>query len=53
MPLEEGGDLKSPLGSLLKDKTPEIQRLQEEWQSQKARLQAQVGQPAEVRPRAE
>ncbi|XP_039694031.1 protein FAM184B isoform X2 [Pteropus medius] len=44
VPLEEGGDLKSPLGSLLKDKTPEIQRLQEEWQSQKARLQAQVSQ---------
>nr|KAF6431197.1 family with sequence similarity 184 member B [Rousettus aegyptiacus] len=44
VPLEEGSDLKSPLGSLLKEKTPEIQRLQEEWQSQKARLQAQVSQ---------
>ncbi|XP_036083440.1 protein FAM184B isoform X3 [Rousettus aegyptiacus] len=42
VPLEEGSDLKSPLGSLLKEKTPEIQRLQEEWQSQKARLQAQA-----------
>ncbi|KAJ8790035.1 hypothetical protein J1605_004787 [Eschrichtius robustus] len=42
VPLKEGGDLQPPLGSLLKEKAPEIQRLQEEWQSQKARLQAQV-----------
>lgn len=45
MPLKEGSDLQPPLHSLLKEKAPEIQRLQEEWQSQKARLQAQVGQP--------
>ncbi|KAK2500176.1 hypothetical protein MC885_008551, partial [Smutsia gigantea] len=42
--LKEGGDLQLPLGSLLKEKAPKIQRLQEEWQSQKARLQAQVSQ---------
>jgi len=41
-PIKEGGDLQPPLGSLPKEKAPEIQRLQEEWQSQKARLQAQV-----------
>lgn len=40
---EEGGDGQSPLGSLLKEKAPEIQCLQDDWQSQKARLQAQVG----------
>ena len=46
MPLKEGGDLQPPLGCLLKEKALEIQSLQEEWQSQKARLQAQVeGQP--------
>lgn len=45
VPLKEGSDLQPPLHSLLKEKAPEIQRLQEEWQSQKARLQAQVGQP--------
>lgn len=44
MPLKEGGGLQPPLNSLLEEKTPEIQRLQEEWQSQKARLQAQVRQ---------
>ncbi|XP_007101939.2 protein FAM184B [Physeter macrocephalus] len=44
VPLKEGGDLQPPLGSLPKEKAPEIQRLQEEWQSQKARLQAQVSQ---------
>ncbi|KAM5341121.1 protein FAM184B isoform 2-T3 [Glossophaga mutica] len=44
VPLEEGGGPQSPLGSLLKEKAPEIQRLREEWQSQKARLQAQVSQ---------
>ncbi|XP_055444089.1 protein FAM184B isoform X2 [Bubalus kerabau] len=43
-PIKEGGDLQPPLGSLPKEKAPEIQRLQEEWQSQKARLQAQVSQ---------
>ncbi|VCX39006.1 unnamed protein product [Gulo gulo] len=41
VPLKEGRDLQPPLHSLLKEKAPEIQRLQEEWQSQKARLQAQ------------
>ncbi|XP_005207877.1 protein FAM184B isoform X2 [Bos taurus] len=41
-PIKEGGDLQPPLGSLPKEKAPEIQRLQEEWQSQKARLQAQA-----------
>ncbi|XP_061047243.1 protein FAM184B [Eubalaena glacialis] len=44
VPLKEGGDLQPPLGSLPKEKAPEIQHLQEEWQSQKARLQAQVSQ---------
>ncbi|XP_076993236.1 protein FAM184B [Tamandua tetradactyla] len=44
VPLTEGGDLQSPLGSSAKEKAPEIQRLQEEWQNQKARLQAQVSQ---------
>ncbi|XP_059020966.1 protein FAM184B [Mustela lutreola] len=44
VPLKEGSDLQPPLHSLLKEKAPEIQRLQEEWQSQKARLQAQVSQ---------
>uniref|UniRef100_A0A452SIB5 Family with sequence similarity 184 member B n=1 Tax=Ursus americanus TaxID=9643 RepID=A0A452SIB5_URSAM len=44
VPLKEGGGLQPPLNSLLEEKTPEIQRLQEEWQSQKARLQAQVSQ---------
>ncbi|KAI5945833.1 Protein FAM184B [Manis javanica] len=42
--LKEGGDLQPPLGSLLKEKAPKIQHLQEEWRSQKARLQAQVSQ---------
>ncbi|KAI5261735.1 protein FAM184B isoform X2 [Manis pentadactyla] len=42
--LKEGGDLQPPLGSLLKEKAPQIQHLQEEWRSQKARLQAQVSQ---------
>ncbi|KAF6371703.1 family with sequence similarity 184 member B [Rhinolophus ferrumequinum] len=41
VPHEEGGDGQSPLGSLLKEKAPEMQCLQEDWQSQKARLQAQ------------
>ncbi|XFF78628.1 PREDICTED: protein FAM184B isoform X2 [Capra hircus] len=41
-PIKEGDDLQPPLGSLPKEKAPEIQRLQEEWQSQKARLQAQA-----------
>uniref|UniRef100_A0A8C3YSX8 Family with sequence similarity 184 member B n=1 Tax=Catagonus wagneri TaxID=51154 RepID=A0A8C3YSX8_9CETA len=42
--LKEGGDLQPPLGPLPKEKAPDIERLQEEWQSQKARLQAQVSQ---------
>ncbi|XP_007449885.1 PREDICTED: protein FAM184B [Lipotes vexillifer] len=44
VPLKEGGDLQPLLGSLPKEKAPEIQHLQEEWQSQKARLQAQFSQ---------
>ncbi|XP_054437947.1 protein FAM184B [Pteronotus mesoamericanus] len=44
VPLEEGGDPQAPPGPLLKEKAPEIQRLREEWQGQKARLQAQVSQ---------
>ncbi|XP_036901263.1 protein FAM184B [Sturnira hondurensis] len=44
VPLEEGGGPQSPLGSLLQEKAPETQRLREEWQGQKARLQAQVSQ---------
>ncbi|XP_073093900.1 protein FAM184B isoform X5 [Manis javanica] len=40
--LKEGGYLQPPLGSLLKEKAPKIQHLQEEWRSQKARLQAQA-----------
>ena len=42
MPLKEGGDLQPPLGPLPKEKTLDLERLQEEWQSQKTRLQAQV-----------
>ncbi|XP_042530720.1 protein FAM184B [Dipodomys spectabilis] len=41
VPLKEGSDPQPPLGSLLK-KAPEIRRLQEDWQSQKARLQTQA-----------
>ncbi|XP_037687338.1 protein FAM184B [Choloepus didactylus] len=44
VPLTEGGDLQSPLGSSAKEKTPDIQRLQEEWQNEKAGLQAQISQ---------
>ncbi|EPY74819.1 hypothetical protein CB1_001888010 [Camelus ferus] len=47
VPLKEGGDPQLPLGSLLEEKAPEIQRLREEWQSQKARLQAQMQQALE------
>lgn len=43
MPLKEGGDLQSPLGSSLEEEAPEIQHLREQWQGQKARLQVQVG----------
>ncbi|XP_008050100.1 protein FAM184B [Carlito syrichta] len=42
--LQEGSDQQPPLGSLLKEKVSEIRRLQEDWQSQKAKLQAQVSQ---------
>nr|KAF6500000.1 family with sequence similarity 184 member B [Molossus molossus] len=42
VPPKEGGDLQSPRGSVLQEKAPEIQRLREEWQGQKARLQAQA-----------
>uniref|UniRef100_A0A8C5KQ26 Family with sequence similarity 184, member B n=1 Tax=Jaculus jaculus TaxID=51337 RepID=A0A8C5KQ26_JACJA len=35
-------DLQYPLGSVLKQKAPEIQQLQEDWQSQKTRLQNQA-----------
>ncbi|KAM4854629.1 protein FAM184B [Thomomys bottae] len=41
--LQEGSDLQPPLSSLPK-KAPEVGHLQEDWQSQKARLQAQVSQ---------
>ncbi|XP_069924190.1 protein FAM184B isoform X1 [Oryctolagus cuniculus] len=41
VPLKEGRGLQAPVGSLLKEKAPEIQHLQGDWQSQKARLQAQ------------
>uniref|UniRef100_A0A8D0X9W5 Protein FAM184A/B N-terminal domain-containing protein n=1 Tax=Sus scrofa TaxID=9823 RepID=A0A8D0X9W5_PIG len=44
VPLKEGGDLQPPLGPLPKEKTLDLERLQEEWQSQKTRLQAQVSQ---------
>ncbi|XP_066240789.1 protein FAM184B [Saccopteryx leptura] len=44
VPLTEGGDVQSPLGSVPKEKGPEVQRLREEWQCQKARLEAQVSQ---------
>ncbi|XP_037386445.1 protein FAM184B [Talpa occidentalis] len=43
-PLQEGGERPPAQGSVLEEKTPESQCLQEEWQSQKARLQAQVSQ---------
>ncbi|XP_045406597.1 protein FAM184B [Lemur catta] len=43
-PLKEESDPQPPLDSLQKEKVPEIQRLQEDWQSQKATLQAQVWQ---------
>ncbi|KAM8800617.1 protein FAM184B [Rhynchonycteris naso] len=42
--LTAGGDVQPPLDSVPKEKGPEIQRLQEEWQRQKARLEAQVSQ---------
>ncbi|XP_045140327.1 protein FAM184B [Echinops telfairi] len=42
VPLQEGADLQTPLSSSRKEKA--IEHLQEEWQSQKARLQAQVWQ---------
>uniref|UniRef100_A0A8C2UHS9 Family with sequence similarity 184 member B n=1 Tax=Chinchilla lanigera TaxID=34839 RepID=A0A8C2UHS9_CHILA len=41
VPLKEESDPPPPLGSLT-EKAPKIQCLQEDWQSQKARLQAQV-----------
>ncbi|XP_008586544.1 PREDICTED: protein FAM184B [Galeopterus variegatus] len=44
VPLKEGSDPQPPLGSLLKEKAPDIEYLQEDWQSQKAKLQAQVSQ---------
>ncbi|XP_032129078.1 protein FAM184B isoform X6 [Sapajus apella] len=40
--LKEGSDPQPPLDSLLKENTSEIQHLQEDWQIQKAKLQAQV-----------
>ncbi|XP_013002782.1 protein FAM184B isoform X2 [Cavia porcellus] len=42
--LKEESDPQPPLGCSLKEKAPKIQCLQEDWQSQKARLQAQVSQ---------
>ncbi|KAM6150595.1 protein FAM184B [Erethizon dorsatum] len=44
VPLKEESDPQPTLGSSLKEKVPKIQCLQEDWQSQKARLQAQVSQ---------
>ncbi|XP_035149885.1 protein FAM184B isoform X3 [Callithrix jacchus] len=44
MSLKEGSDPQPPLDSLLKENASEIQHLQEDWQSQKAKLQAQVSQ---------
>ncbi|KAM5272339.1 protein FAM184B [Ctenodactylus gundi] len=44
IPLEEGSDPQHPPSSLLKEKASESQHGQEDWQSQKARLQAQVSQ---------
>ncbi|XP_053434053.1 protein FAM184B [Nycticebus coucang] len=44
VPRKEGSDQQPTLDSLQKEKAPEIQRLQEAWQSQKATLQAQVSQ---------
>ncbi|KAG8510311.1 Protein FAM184B [Galemys pyrenaicus] len=44
VPLQEAGELPPAQGSVLKERAPESQCLQEEWQSQKARLQAQVSQ---------
>ncbi|XP_043428821.1 protein FAM184B [Prionailurus bengalensis] len=44
VPLKEGDGLQPPLSSLLEEKAPDIRCLQEEWQSQKARLEAQVSQ---------
>ncbi|XP_012493909.1 PREDICTED: protein FAM184B [Propithecus coquereli] len=41
-PLMEESDPQPPLDSLQKEKVPEIECLQEDWQSQKATLQAQV-----------
>ncbi|XP_037598712.1 protein FAM184B isoform X2 [Cebus imitator] len=46
--LKEGSDPQPPLDSLLKENTSEIQHLQEDWQSQKAKLQAQVLQMQQV-----
>ncbi|XP_032129077.1 protein FAM184B isoform X5 [Sapajus apella] len=40
--LKEGSDPQPPLDSLLKENTSEIQHLQEDWQIQKAKLQAQA-----------
>ncbi|XP_078223583.1 protein FAM184B isoform X9 [Callithrix jacchus] len=42
MSLKEGSDPQPPLDSLLKENASEIQHLQEDWQSQKAKLQAQA-----------
>ncbi|XP_021115903.1 protein FAM184B isoform X3 [Heterocephalus glaber] len=44
VPLEEEHDLQPPLSSSLKEKTPDTQCPPEDWQSQKAQLQAQVSQ---------
>ncbi|KAM6220861.1 protein FAM184B [Rhynchocyon petersi] len=44
VPPSEGADPHAAPDSLLKEKAAELQRLQEEWHSQKARLQAQVSQ---------
>uniref|UniRef100_H0WSD2 Family with sequence similarity 184 member B n=1 Tax=Otolemur garnettii TaxID=30611 RepID=H0WSD2_OTOGA len=44
VPHKEGSDPQPALETLQKEKAPEIQRLQQVWQSQKATLQAQVSQ---------
>ncbi|XP_012579489.1 PREDICTED: protein FAM184B [Condylura cristata] len=46
-PLWEGGEVPPAQGSALKEKAPDSQCLQEEWQSQRARLQAQMQQALE------
>ncbi|KFO25793.1 Protein FAM184B [Fukomys damarensis] len=56
VPLKEERDPQLPLGSSPTEKAPETQCLQEDWQSQKARLQAQdshskLEEPSQTLPR--